>query len=361
MGLLWAAPALKSLIPEERFARLQEAQVDPFTPTKDIDTLRLLNGETGEVLGGIELHKFYRFRRDKIRALLAEGIDVRWGKRISRITYSDDGSTVTAYSEDGTEDTGSILIGADGPHSMVRTTLVGAEAAQVKPIGFAATMCFHKLSRDRALFLRSAPYHPLYQSAPHPNGVFAWLGMHDVPDPDDPETWTFFHYISFPESPDTKNERTVAEHVAHQKELAKQFADPFKSAFEWLPDDFTDAWYGKLRHWDPQAPGHEWDNQGGRVTLAGDGAHPMTFQRGQGLNHAIYDAQQVCDAIKSCWEGAKGFNMEKRKAAIDAYEKEMKPRGSQEVHNSEMNSKAMHDWSKVKESPVLKKGMAMRI
>ncbi|KAL8982381.1 MAG: hypothetical protein Q9177_005287, partial [Variospora cf. flavescens] len=85
MGLHWASPALESLIPESLFSRIQSTQVDPHTPTKDVERLRFLNGQTGETMGFAEIEKFYRLRRSKIRALLLDGLDVRWGKSIADI------------------------------------------------------------------------------------------------------------------------------------------------------------------------------------------------------------------------------------------------------------------------------------
>lgn len=146
-----------------------------------------------------------------------------------------------------------------------------------------------------------------------------------------------------------------AELVAHQKSLAKHFVDPWKSVFEWMPDDHP-VWYGKLRHWDPRDPGHEWDNQLGRVTLAGDAAHPMTFQRGQGLNQALKDSLELFNAIKKYWKYP-DFGIVDRKAALDAYEEEMIARGGAEVRLSEENSYMMHDWAKVTESVSVKQGM----
>ena len=358
MGLHWAAPALQSLIPESLFSRIQTAQVDPHTPTKDVEKLRFLNGRTGEIIGVAEIENFYRLRRSKIRALLTEGINVQWGKSITEITYSEDGTTVTVHFAGGSQDTGSILIGADGPHSSTRSILVGAEQAKCTPIDFAATMCFNTLPRDKALFLRLDPHHPLFQCAPNPAGFFAWLGLHHAPDPSDPESWVFFHYISFPEPRDQiQKHKTTADHVAHQKQLAKEFADPFKSAFEWLADDSTTVWYGKLQHWDPGLPEHQWDNKGGRVTLAGDAAHPMTYQRGQGLNHAITDSLKLCNAITDMWRDFDGHNLETRARSIQEYESEMIKRGSDEVRLGEMNSKMLHDWDKVLQSPVILKGL----
>jgi len=317
----------------------------------------MLNGATGELLTAIPVDRFYRLRRSKIRTLLMAGLDVQMGKELAGITCSEDGRTVTANFEDRVSATGCLLIGTDGPHSTVRQLLVGADAAKVVPIGYAATMCFSQHTREHALYLRSPPFHPLFQCAPHPAGYFAWMGLHDVPDPDKPETWTFFHYISFPEPGDQVTPRSTAESVAHQKSLAKHFADPLKSVYEWMPDDTSTAWYGKLQLWDPLSPGNRWENHDGRVTLAGDAAHPMTFQRGQGLNHAITDALKLVQAIERHWNGGKEFVPEEKVKAIEAYENEMVTGTSEEVRLGEKNMNMMHDWARLKESPVMTRRM----
>ena len=82
----------------------------------------------------------------------------------------------------------------------------------------------------------------------------------------------------------------------------------------------------------------------------------MTFQRGQGLNHAIMDSFLLCKGIESFWNSG-DFSSEQRAAAITDYENEMIPRGGEEVRMSEANSIAMHDWEKVMQSPTMKKGM----
>ena len=357
MGLHWAAPMMKSLIPEELYSRLQSAQVDPTTPTKDVETLHFYNGATGEVIGAPQIPNFYRLRRSKIRKLLMEGIDVREGLAITGLAYSDDGKYVTATFSDDSTETGSLLIGTDGPHSTVRSLLVGTDKAKCVPVDFAATMCFTKFSRDQALFLRSHPYHPLFQAAPHPEGYFAWLGLHDSTDLN-PEEWTLFHYISYPEPRDQIVYRTPAEHVAFQKQLAKKFADPFRSAFEWMPDDSTTIWNGKMQHWDPGEKDHRWDNHGGRITLAGDAAHPMTFQRGQGLNHAIKDAFNLANAISRVRQPDGVFSPKEREHQVTGYEEEMIARGGEEVREGELNVRMLHDWEKVLQSPAMTKGLS---
>lgn len=47
-------------------------------------------------------------------------------------------------------------------------------------------------------------------------------------------------------------------------------ADPWRSSFLEMADD-TKVFNDRLYYWIPKP----WDNQGGRITLAGDAAHPM--------------------------------------------------------------------------------------
>lgn len=344
-------------MPADVLAQVKGAQVDPHVATKDSDRLPLINGQTGALITEIKSSKFYRFRRDKFRAMLLQGLDVHWGKSLVDIEYSPARERVTAKFSDGSEVVGSMIVATDGPHSAIRSLLVGEDAAKVTPIDIASTICSTKHTREHALFLRSQPHHPLYQIGAHPDGYCAWLSLHDGDDVDHPENWTFTHYISFPEKRDLVNNWTMREHVAHQKELARRFVDPWRSVFEWMPDD-SEVWYSKLRNWDPSLPNHQWDNRQGRVTLAGDAAHPMTFQRGQGLNHAIQDAYTACKAIESFWN--KGdFTIEQRANAIQFYEDEMISRTGEEVRLSEESSVNMHDWTKIMQSPIILNGMAV--
>lgn len=233
-------------MPDDFVARIQGTQVDPNIPTSDADRLPFINGQTGERIGEIKSRVSYRLRRDKFHKLLMEGLDIKWEKSLTDIIYSADETKATARFADGTKDTGSLSVASDGTHSTVRELLVGAEKVKVTPTDFATTMCFTKHSRERALFLLSTPFRPLYQVAPHPNGYFGWLSLHDDDDVDHPEKWTFFQYISYPEPRNVENNKSMAGHLAYQKELAKEFCDPFRSFFEWTPAD-SSFWYGKLR------------------------------------------------------------------------------------------------------------------
>ena len=357
MGLHWAAPSLKSMVPESLWARIQSTQVDPHYPTgKDI-TIPFSNGETGEMLSAIKMDDFYRLHRNRLRALLAEGLDVQEGKVLTNITYADGGESITAHFADGTSDTGSFLVGSDGPKSTVRRLLLGSEEAKTQVLDYASTMCFTKYTREQAEFLRSPPAHPIFQVSSHPKNLFAYLGLQDAPNPDKPEDWIFFHFISFHEPRDLINEKSKAELVAHQKQLGSLFADPFKSAFDWMPDNADNVWYGKMNQWDPGEAKHRWNNHAGRITLAGDAAHPMTYLRGQGLNHAVTDAVKLCEALAEIWRGEQRLIPEERERVISAYESEMIARGGEEVRLSAKNTAMLHDWEQVLQSPLAKRGL----
>ena len=68
-----------------------------------------------------------------------------------------------------------------------------------------------------------------------------------------------------------------ADRLKQLQALAMHYTEPWKSAAKWLPDD-QPCFYLGLTVWDPSLEGHGWDNEGGRVTLAGDAAHPMTYR-----------------------------------------------------------------------------------
>ncbi len=279
MGLHWGLPVLQSLIPPASVDLLQSVQVDPNTPTKPIDTLQFLNGADGTLLTGAEIPNFHRLRRSKLRALLAQGLDIRYNKRLNNIVFEHDGATATAVFEDGEHCSGRLIIGADGARSSVRGILLGPEISASTRLPYSATFVQAKFTREQALFLRS--FHPLYIAAPHPSGYFAFFGLQDAPEADKPEGWTFFFYISWNSTLEQQDKERATfgnkERLAQVKEKSLGYCEPWKSAFAWVPED-QPAWYFDLTVWDPSLEEHRWDTKNGRVTLAGDAAHPMTYR-----------------------------------------------------------------------------------
>ena len=94
------------------------------------------------------------------------------------------------------------------------------------------------------------------------------LLVQDTPDPNDPATWMFQLQTTGHKKPG--EDVTSLENL---KKKAETFAEPFRSANLWIPEG-TKIYENNLSYWIPVP----WDTRGGRILIAGDAAHPMTFR-----------------------------------------------------------------------------------
>jgi len=309
---------------------------------KDTDTFGLYNGETGELLKDLPSGGMRRFSRTKLRALLSEGIDVTYGKTFTSIMYDDGGADLSAHFSDGTRVGGRVLIGVDGPRSKVRELLVGKEKSEAKPAGTVLGIVRSKYTAKQALELR---HHASVASvAVHPNGTYTGIFGHNFSS-SDPQDWEFqTTHSSMPKD----FEGTEAEKLKLLKSRAADFVGIWKNAIEWIPEG-TPSSFNRLAYWKPI----DFDNRGGRTTLAGDAAHPMTPQRGQGLNHAICDVVNLVAALAKAQKRELSLN-----DAVSEYDAEMVKRGAKEVQDSLVNTHMLHDWNSFSQSPLMSKSVA---
>ncbi|KAL8747115.1 MAG: hypothetical protein Q9190_000978 [Brigantiaea leucoxantha] len=257
------------------------------------------------------------------------------------------GNGVRVTFRDGTTETGNMVIGCDGSHSRVREFLVGPEAAELDPVGL--TMINFPIGGftvEEARLLQTR--HPIFKIAAHPdkpgNGILAAL---DIADPDDPTTWKFQNYIGWWGPPYAEDLQSPEERMEVYRSWVSSFCEPFRTAGMKLAEGETVPIYPG-QQW---APTMDWDNHGGRVTLAGDAAHSMLPQRGQGLNNAVKDASDIVDAIK-----AAVYEEKTLQEAVSEYEAEMKPRGAKEVALSLEQALKARDMNTLKDSPLFKLG-----
>jgi 2-polyprenyl-6-methoxyphenol hydroxylase-like FAD-dependent oxidoreductase len=80
---------------------------------------------------------------------------------------------VTATFEDGSQETGNLLIGTEGAHSRVREYLVGREKAALIPTSIVATATVTRLPEQAVKIIRKV--HPRYCCGFHPDGNFTWF------------------------------------------------------------------------------------------------------------------------------------------------------------------------------------------
>ncbi|KAH9231177.1 hypothetical protein K456DRAFT_1726870 [Colletotrichum gloeosporioides 23] len=291
MALHWSRRNVEQCLPPELFAALSSAHTNPWhEPSHDeAQSLPVVDGKTGEVLIAAKVDDGRRVVRRKLRDLFRRGIDVRFGYKLAGVDTS--GGGVTATFETGEVVCVDVLVGADGAKSVVRDHLVNGDARELdRNIG-----C--RYTAEQAQFLRSK-IHPIANMAVHPDqDTLFFLAVADVPDPEDPETWEFQVALSLwstEDPPETNEDR-----IKYFKKLAEPYCEPYRSAALWVPDD-TYIPRDKYAEWKRIAP---WNNFGGRVTVAGDAAHPMCPFRGQGLNNALQDAGNLVKAITAVQEG----------------------------------------------------------
>ncbi|KIX02974.1 uncharacterized protein Z518_06524 [Rhinocladiella mackenziei CBS 650.93] len=339
MSVQWGLPMLKDCLPPDLFDRFYTAANDPTFEPPDPGVLPTWNGQTGELLKNIPLLRMYRVSRRRCRNLCSEGIDVQYNKTLTDVTYDDDQNTVTAVFEDGTQATGTMLVGVDGAQSKVRLTIFGEEG-QPSTVPYSAVnlhVCYH--DAEKAKFVRQA--HPIMTMGMHPDGYWLWISIQDVPDPRDPATWVFQLQTTW-----KKKEGEEVASLANLKAKAETFGEPFRSANLWIPEG-TPVYANNLSYWIPRP----WDTRRGRILLAGDAAHPMTFQRGQGLNHGIADARSLVLQYRDAVAGKMTFE-----EAAAAYQTELVDRAGEEVRLSKENTEMLHDWERVANSPIMQRG-----
>ena len=263
-----------------------------------------------------------------------------------------------------------MLIGTDGGGSAVRRSLLGP-LAQPKPLPvYMVNFNARYRSPEHAVYIRSNLRH-FVDHGVHPKGMFFLMTLQSVPDPHKPETWSFQITITWPPALSPDKDNPEPPHTLKDLQaLTKDWASPKREAIEWLGDSevtVTDGFFSRdgahsttaevpeSDPWQLVIPSDRvsvwvpvpWDNHNGRVTLAGDAGHAMTFHRGQGLNNCIRDAKELVTRIDE--HVNVGSNLAE---AVESYEKEMQDRGTAEVKTSMEQSLKCHNWETFQHSPV---------
>ncbi|KAL9604406.1 MAG: hypothetical protein Q9219_000594 [cf. Caloplaca sp. 3 TL-2023] len=317
-GIYHAKPQLDECVPDYIRNAFTSATVDPVRGLNEHDVLPMFNVQTGELLMSMPTPNAIRLHRSS--------------------------TLVTANFEDGSAVTGDLLIGTDGANSKVREFLLGPPRAALTPLPLLGSMAVESMPADLARKMRDI--NPLYNVGYHPEGVCTYMSINDVPDPSRPGTWKWMFSLTWPDK-----DSSVPDDVDTKKQQwlswAEKLAEPFRSAYLAIVPN-ANIWCNRLAEWRTEP----WDNRSGRVTLAGDAAHPMTYHRGQGLNNAILDAAFLCQSLNEHHQRGKPI-----KETLATYEKEMQERGRAAVISSGENSLMVHDWEQLKQSPVFTLGL----
>ncbi|KAL8891574.1 MAG: hypothetical protein Q9215_001438 [Flavoplaca cf. flavocitrina] len=289
-GIYHAKPQLDECVGEDISKRITSNLVDPIRGLDDKSVFPMIHGQTGEMLKEIPTPNAMRLSRSKFRVLIADGLHIQYSKRLRNVECPHDSETVTVLFEDNTSATGNLLVGADGANSRVREFLLGKEKAALQPLALFGCGAVETLSADISRRIREI--NNLYIAAYHPEGANGFMArkhlpsltlcrtannrhgvVHNVPDPDKPETWQWMFSLTWPDKDSPTP--TGADEIREKWLLhAKKLAEPFRSAYLEIAPSAT-IWCDRLAEWRTEP----WDNRNGRVTLAGDAAHPMTYRK----------------------------------------------------------------------------------
>ncbi|KAH7028760.1 uncharacterized protein B0I36DRAFT_246123 [Microdochium trichocladiopsis] len=344
LTLHWCLDQLERTIGKERAAMLPKAVVDTSLK-KDEGNFLFLNAETCEARYKIPPAKRrYRLHRRKLRDVLASGLNVQEGKALVRVEELPDG--VRAHFADGTSAEGTILVGADGNNSKVRQFLMPDDHELTKlPVHLVGVI--RRFTPEQAAPVRALD--PLlFQALDPKTSNYLWYSIQEcIPEADGRSSFDCLVIISWimKDAEADKIPTTPAERIAKMKERAQGFAEPLRSIVMDIPDDLAATTPLRLGDF----PCRDWDNRGGRVTLAGDAAHAMTMYRGEGANHGILDAALLVDELRAVHKDKIGLQ-----DAIDAYEAEMRPRTHAAVLKSREAALVAHEWDKITDdSPIV--------
>jgi 2-polyprenyl-6-methoxyphenol hydroxylase-like FAD-dependent oxidoreductase len=354
MTLHWGSAHIASCLPEDLAARFHEAYADPSLKPDAVSSLPIYNGKTGDLIMDMAAEHPVRVSRKKMRNLFSEGIDVQYGKQVERAYVVEDPSShdngrVKIEFKDGRDAVGDVVVGTDGAKSRLRESIVGFEDAQLTTVPVNLFNFPYKFDAELALRIRKQ--NKIFINSIHPDhGTMYWLSIMDVPDPDKPETWSFQVMQSWKDetTPPSADLSSNEGRLKFFKTRSEEYAEPWRSVGRAVKDA-TVIPMDRLTYWEKSK---RWDNRGGRMTLCGDAAHPMTPHRGQGLNNALQDASNYVSTLVSVSKDPATLA-----DAVQAYDDEILERGQTEMKISLQQSYFIHSWETLMQSPMVKIGM----
>ncbi|KAH7325565.1 FAD binding domain protein [Stachybotrys elegans] len=362
----WALSSLLELLPQRIIGRLPEAYVDgDATRNGENGNFLFFNLVTAEALWQVPPSKRIRMAREKFRRVLMDGIPIKWNHTFESFQAGADGSATANFSTPSGSHTveGCLIVGCDGSRSRVRSSLFPDPAVHnnyqlpVRLLG-ASTIYPKELT---APVRKLDPF--FFQGGDPKTDAAHWFSFLDSPASsgrgDDSRECQIL--VSWPYRPGFLGESEPLEipakgieRVKAMKRISHNWADPFRTIVQSIPDD-TDVKTITLEDWVP--PQDNWNAISGSdcVILVGDSAHAMTMYRGEAANHGIADVHLLVSYILPVLTKADTESSE-ISDACKAYTKGMVERAAPAVLRSRTACLDAHEYKKINDdSPLIQK------
>jgi salicylate hydroxylase len=268
------------------------------------------NGKTGRVISktsraqqvalfGIAGTTVHRADLLDVLARSVPGEIVTLGARCVGVFVDDEERVAVARLQDGSEIGADVIIGADGIHSAVRSSLFGPDAPR-----FTGKICYRSVIPVAAV-----------SGGPPADENAQWLGPHGTIVLYSVRGEELINVVAHYDDADYRHESWVSE--CERREVLERYAGWHDSLLRLFAAG--EVWY-KWALYD-RDPIPQWTQ--GRVTLLGDAAHPMLPYLGQGAAQAIEDGCVLAAALAARPDDPVG--------ALALYERSRRPRASRVV------------------------------
>lgn len=358
---------MQALLPDDVAAKLPRAICNPNLDfDANAESFPVYNGVTGDLMFASPMPGSRRISRQRLRNVLAEGLDIQWGKKLQGIsdntgnTSENDDSrpALTLTFDDGTASSADFVLGADGAHSHVRGIVVAdADKARSTPSGLLFATAIVNYG-DAAKVKTVTDAHPVAAAAMGTDAVGGCgvLYVNDGSDgaaPREPADWTTFWVKIWQGHLDKAVQGQEAIDLLKDSESSKKLAAPFNQQIEWTPEGSV-CYIDEMKYWVPVPFGGTEATHDARVTLAGDAAHPMLIYRGQGFQHAITDVDNYIKALVAIRDASWDANA--RRQVTGAYNAEVIERGAKAVTQSVQEAALSFDVEKVSKMLMARQG-----
>ena len=257
---------------------------------------------------------------------------VQWNHQLVDMKESDEGVSLSFKVNGEIINTqADLVVGGDGIRSTVRRLLIGEETTPLRYLDCIVILGICPLSALQDVESPLLDSETVFQTANGNERIYM------MPFDQDTIMWQ----LSFPMQEEDAIRLSALGPQALKEEAIKrtQWHDPIPQIMQ-----TTDA---KLISgypvYDRALLSSDLLQQGKRITLIGDAAHPMSPFKGQGANQAILDALSLARAIrKGCQPHSKWRDRGIRESALNEYETEMLERSARKVKDSADAAQFLH-------------------